>query len=109
MNLEAFIDLFNIFNQQATMLTDDNYTYDLAPSIVNGTPTDLKFAKNIAGAPITQEPELRPRRSPTSCRSAAASACACCSSSGPWEGPEPPAMSSARPSRATLDAIWRVV
>ena len=35
--MEAYLDLFNLFNQQATMLTDDVYTYDLAPSIINGT------------------------------------------------------------------------
>ena len=29
-NLETFIDLFNIFNQQAAVLTDDNYTYSWA-------------------------------------------------------------------------------
>ena len=40
-------------------MTDDNYTFDAAPPIVNGTPQDLKFAKNADGAPIAQEPELR--------------------------------------------------
>jgi hypothetical protein len=49
--LEAFVDLFN---QQAALLTDDNYTFDLAASIVNGTPNDLKFAKNAFGAPIAK-------------------------------------------------------
>jgi len=53
-NLEAFVDLFNIFNQQATVITDDVYTYDPSSAIVNGTPSDLKFAKNINGAPITK-------------------------------------------------------
>ena len=38
------------------MLTDDVYTYDLAPSIINGTTSDLKFAKNFAGGPITKNP-----------------------------------------------------
>jgi hypothetical protein len=56
MTMEAYLDLFNLFNQQATMLTDDVYTYDLAPSIINGTTTDLKFAKNFAGGPITKNP-----------------------------------------------------
>jgi hypothetical protein len=54
MQLEAFIDFFNIFNQQAAVLVDDNYTYDWASAIVNGTPSDLKYAKNIFGAPITK-------------------------------------------------------
>jgi len=54
MSLEGFIDLFNIFNQQTTLQTDDNYTFDAAPPIVNGTVQDLKFAKNSGGAPITK-------------------------------------------------------
>ena len=28
---EAFIDLFNVFNQQATLFTDDDYTYTPRP------------------------------------------------------------------------------
>jgi hypothetical protein len=54
MNLELFLDLFNLMNQQTTLLVDDNYTYDLAAPIVNGTPEDLKFAKNVFGAPIAK-------------------------------------------------------
>jgi hypothetical protein len=55
-NLEAFMDLFNIFNQQAVVLTDDNYTYSWAGPIVNGTPSDLKYAKDITGAPLVKNP-----------------------------------------------------
>jgi len=55
-NLEAFVDLFNILNQQAVVLTDDNYTYSWAGPIVNGTPSDLKYAKDISGAPIVKNP-----------------------------------------------------
>jgi hypothetical protein len=54
MMLEGFIDFFNIFNQQTAILVDDNYTYDAASSIINGKPSDLKYAKNIAGAPIAK-------------------------------------------------------
>ncbi|MES1157458.1 MAG: TonB-dependent receptor, partial [Haliangium ochraceum] len=56
MNLEAFIDLFNVLNQQTTLQTDDNYTFQAAPPIVNGTPSDLKYAKDLSGAPITKNP-----------------------------------------------------
>jgi len=56
MNLEAFIDLFNILNQQTTLQTDDNYTFQAAPPIVNGTPSDLKYAKDLSGAPISKNP-----------------------------------------------------
>ena len=58
MNLEGFIDLFNIFNQQTAILTDDNYTFDAAPPIANGTPQDLKFAKTSAGGPISKNPNF---------------------------------------------------
>jgi hypothetical protein len=57
--LEAFIDFFNIFNQQTVLRTDDDYTYDSAAAIVNGTPTDLKYAKNgFTGAPIAVNPNF---------------------------------------------------
>jgi hypothetical protein len=55
-NMEAFFDVFNILNQQEAVLTDDNYTYSWAGPIVNGTPSDLKYAKDISGAPIVQNP-----------------------------------------------------
>jgi hypothetical protein len=55
-NLEAFVDLFNIFNQQEAVLVDDNYTYSWAGAIVNGTPSDLKYAKDIFGSPIVKNP-----------------------------------------------------
>jgi len=52
--LEAFIDLINILNQQAALQMDDNYTYEPAAAIVNGTKDDLKYAKNAFGQPITK-------------------------------------------------------
>ncbi len=52
-SLEAYVDLFNIFDQQAALVADDNYTYDLAAPIVNGSVSDLKYAKNAFGQPIT--------------------------------------------------------
>jgi hypothetical protein len=57
-HLEGFLDFFNILNQQAATLTDDNYTYDQAAPIVNGTTQDLKFAKNTAGQPLTKNPNF---------------------------------------------------
>ena len=58
MTLEGFLDLFNLFNQQTAILTDDNYTFDAAPPIVNGTQQDLKFAKTAGGGPITKNPNF---------------------------------------------------
>ena len=58
MNLEGFIDVFNVLDQQTAILIDDNYTFDAAAPIVNGTPQDLKFAKTANGAPITKNPNF---------------------------------------------------
>ena len=52
--LEAYVDLFNIFDEQATLQTDDNYTFDAVAPIANGTAQDLKFAKNIFGQTVTK-------------------------------------------------------
>ena len=54
--LEAYVDLFNLFNQQEATLTDDNYTFQMAASIVNGTPSDLPYAKTINGSPVAKNP-----------------------------------------------------
>jgi hypothetical protein len=54
--IEAFVDVFNIFNQQAVLHTDDDYTYDGAAPIVGGTKDDLKYAKNQAGGPLAVNP-----------------------------------------------------
>ena len=48
------MDFFNVFDQQATAQTDDNYTYDAVAPIVNGTKSDLAFAKNAFGGPINK-------------------------------------------------------
>jgi outer membrane receptor protein involved in Fe transport len=55
-NLEAFVDLFNLFNEQAATQEDDNYTYSWAGPILNGTAKDLKCAKDITGQPIVVNP-----------------------------------------------------
>jgi hypothetical protein len=54
--LEAFLDVFNLFDQKTVLQTDDVYTNDVAPSIVNGSTNDLKFAKNLFGQPLTRNP-----------------------------------------------------
>jgi len=51
---EAFVDLFNIFDERATQMTDDNYTYDAVAPIQNGTANDLKFAKNTSGQAVAK-------------------------------------------------------
>jgi hypothetical protein len=49
MFLEAFLDVFNVFNQQATINTDDEYTINEVNPIVGGDSQDLKHAKVLAG------------------------------------------------------------
>jgi hypothetical protein len=51
-NLEGFMDFFNILNQQTPILMDDNYTFQAVAPIVNGTQADLKYAKDVTGAPL---------------------------------------------------------
>src|SRR6202000_457635 len=41
--IEACFNLFNIFDQRTALLLDDNYTFDAAAPIVNGTVNDLKY------------------------------------------------------------------
>jgi hypothetical protein len=54
LTLQAFIDLFNVFDEQAKLQTDDNYTTDAVAPIVNGNKNDLAFAKNLGGGPINK-------------------------------------------------------
>jgi hypothetical protein len=53
LTLEAYLDFFNIFDQQATLTTDDNYTFDAVAPIVGGTKKDLAYAKSALGGPAT--------------------------------------------------------
>jgi hypothetical protein len=53
LTLEAYVDLFNIFDQQAALQTDDNYTFDAVAPIQNGTAKDLAYAKSATGGPAT--------------------------------------------------------
>jgi outer membrane receptor protein involved in Fe transport len=45
--LEGFFNVFNLFNQQEQLGTDENYTLDAVNPIVNGTFNDLKHAKTL--------------------------------------------------------------
>ena len=56
--VEAFFNLFNVFDERTTLLKDDNYTFDVAAPIVNGTVNDLKYAKTAAGLPIQKNPNF---------------------------------------------------
>lgn len=56
--LEVFLDIYNILNQRTALQTDDAYTFDTVSPIENGNATDLKYAKNVFGAPIAKNPNF---------------------------------------------------
>ncbi|HEX2659811.1 MAG TPA: TonB-dependent receptor [Polyangia bacterium] len=56
--IEAFFDVFNIYNERTALRVDDNYTFESAGAIVNGNANDLKYAKNASGLPITKNPNF---------------------------------------------------
>jgi len=45
--VEGFFNVFNLFNQQDQLGTDENYTLDAINPIVGGTVSDLKHAKTL--------------------------------------------------------------
>jgi hypothetical protein len=45
--LEAFVDIFNLFNQQDEVDQDETYTFDPATPIIGGTPDDLMHIKAL--------------------------------------------------------------
>jgi hypothetical protein len=56
--VEGFLDLYNIFDETTALQVDDNYTYEMAAPIVNGTVKDLQYAKNVMGTPIAKNPNF---------------------------------------------------
>jgi hypothetical protein len=51
MTLEAFINVFNLFDQQDELNVDENFTFDSALPIVGGDANDLKHAKVLNVSP----------------------------------------------------------
>jgi len=45
--LEGFVNVFNLFNQQDQLKTDDNYTFDGVNPVVGGDLEDAKHAKTV--------------------------------------------------------------
>jgi hypothetical protein len=56
--VEAFLDLFNVFDQRTALQVDDTYTFDLAAPLVNGTVQDLPNAKTYEGNPLKRNPNF---------------------------------------------------
>jgi outer membrane receptor protein involved in Fe transport len=57
MRLEAFVDVFNLFNQQPELLVDEDYTFEDANPIVGGDDEDLDHVKVLYQ---NRGPELNP-------------------------------------------------
>lgn len=72
MRLEAFLDVFNLFNQQAELDADDEYTGDPVNPIVGGSEEDLAHLKIVgSGTAASQNPNfgnVSARQSPLSMR-----------------------------------------
>ncbi len=57
--LEAFVNIFNLFNQQEQLNVDENYTQDFVNPILGGDANDLKHVKtldDLSGTEINQTP-----------------------------------------------------
>jgi hypothetical protein len=60
--IEGFFNVFNLFNQQDQLGTDENYTFDSANPIVGGTHADLAHAKTLdaSGYEVNASPVKNP-------------------------------------------------
>jgi outer membrane receptor protein involved in Fe transport len=57
--LEAFVDIFNLFNQQPELVVDDEYTLNNTNPIVGGDEEDLAHSKvQYTGSAITKNPNF---------------------------------------------------
>ncbi len=75
MSLEAFVDIFNMFNQQEELSKDQTFTFDRVNSIVGGNSEDLRHAKKIvSGNSVSEVISRNPNFGNTSSRQAPLSA-----------------------------------
>jgi hypothetical protein len=76
MKLEAFVDIFNLFNQQPEVQVDESYTFETVNPIVGGAQSDLPHLKSFGpdGLPSARVPELNPNYHNTYSRQAPLSA-----------------------------------
>jgi hypothetical protein len=71
--LEGFVNVFNMFNNQAELDIDETYTFDPAAPIVGGTPDDLKHIKRldpVTGTEVNQTVEKNKNFGNTAVRNA---------------------------------------
>ena len=55
-NMNAYWDIYNVFDQRQVEAVDNSYTFDTVLPIANGTFADLKNLKNINGTAVTPNP-----------------------------------------------------
>jgi hypothetical protein len=61
--VEAFVDVFNLFDQQDELDQDETYTFDSAIPVAGGTPEDLMHVKAIdAGTTLETNTTVTPNR-----------------------------------------------
>jgi outer membrane receptor protein involved in Fe transport len=70
MKLEAFVDIFNIFNQQPETEVEEEYTLDAVNPIIGGDSEDLRHAKSFGGdaLPSNASPTVNPNFKNTTTR-----------------------------------------
>ena len=56
MDLDAFVDIFNLFNQRTALQQDQDYTLDPVDPIIGGDARDLPHLKTVMGTPATKNP-----------------------------------------------------
>jgi outer membrane receptor protein involved in Fe transport len=56
MTMDAFVDIFNLFNQRTALTQDQDYTLDPVDPIIGGDARDLPHLKTVMGTPATKNP-----------------------------------------------------
>jgi hypothetical protein len=54
--LDAFVDIFNLFNQRTALLQDQDYTLDPVEPVIGGDKNDLRHLKTVMGTPAAKNP-----------------------------------------------------
>jgi hypothetical protein len=55
-SLDAYLDIFNLFNQRIALTQDQDYTLDPVEPIIGGDASDLRHLKSLAGTAVTRNP-----------------------------------------------------
>jgi hypothetical protein len=61
--LDAYVDIFNLFNQRMALTQDQDYTLDPVQPIIGGDASDLRHLKTVGGTPATRNPNYMAAKS----------------------------------------------